>query len=49
MALRFPLRLLEPPLRLPRFSFSLAWHPRLDHDPAHRWLRALIAEICAEM
>ncbi len=39
MAQRFPLRLLEPPLGLPRFSLSLAWHPRLDQDPAHRWLR----------
>ncbi|HEY4105884.1 MAG TPA: LysR family transcriptional regulator [Polyangiaceae bacterium] len=49
MAERFPLRLLPPPLRLPRFSFSLAWHPRLDHDPAHRWLRGLIAELSAAM
>jgi DNA-binding transcriptional LysR family regulator len=49
LAERFRLRLVEPPLRLPSFSFSLAWHPRLDHDPAHRWLRGLIAGVCAEM
>lgn len=44
---RLSLKLLDPPLRLPSFSFSLAWHPRLDHDPAHHWLRAQIAEVCA--
>jgi DNA-binding transcriptional LysR family regulator len=49
MAERFPLRLVEPPLRLPKFAFSLAWHPRLDHDPAHQWLRRVILELCAGM
>jgi DNA-binding transcriptional LysR family regulator len=47
MAERFPLRLLAPPLRLPQFSFSLAWHPRLDQDPAHIWLRRLLTQVCA--
>jgi DNA-binding transcriptional LysR family regulator len=42
---RYPLRLLPTPLPLPRFAFSLLWHPRLDHDPAHLWLRQLIAKI----
>jgi len=46
---RLSLRLLPPPLRLPPVSFSLAWHPRLDHDPAHQWLRAQIAEVCARV
>ena len=49
MAERFPLRLVEPPLRLPKFAFSRAWHPRLDHDPAHQWLRRVILELCAGM
>ncbi len=49
LAGRLPLRLLEPPLRLPSFSFSLAWHPRLDHDPGHQWLRAQIAAVCAHV
>jgi len=26
---------------------SLLWHPRLDADPAHRWLRACVREVCA--
>lgn len=36
------------PLDLPDLAVSLLWHPRLDADPAHRWLRALIREVCAQ-
>jgi len=25
----------------------LLWHPRLDADPAHRWLRGLVLDACA--
>jgi hypothetical protein len=24
------------------------WHPRLDADPAHRWLRGLVLATCRE-
>jgi DNA-binding transcriptional LysR family regulator len=37
----FPLPVAVPPVRL-----SLLWHPRLDADPAHRWLRALVRDAC---
>lgn len=30
------------------FSISLLWHPRLDGDPAHRWLREAIREVCRQ-
>lgn len=30
------------PFPMPDFTVSLMWHPRLDADPAHRWLRALV-------
>ena len=43
----YPLRLLPPPLPLPRFDFSLAWHPRLDHDAAQIWLRKFVTEVSA--
>ena len=36
------------PLALEEFTVSLFWHPRLDADPAHRWLRGLVLEICAD-
>jgi DNA-binding transcriptional LysR family regulator len=36
------------PLPVPRFTVSQLWHPRLDGDPAHRWLRGCVREACAE-
>ncbi|NQD37848.1 LysR family transcriptional regulator [Permianibacter sp. IMCC34836] len=35
------------PFAMPAITISLFWHPRLDADPAHRWLRGLVREICA--
>ena len=35
------------PLAVPEITVSLLWHPRQDADPAHRWLRGLVREICA--
>jgi len=35
------------PVSTPVFTVSMLWHPRLDADPAHRWLRALVREVCA--
>ncbi|MFW9078821.1 LysR family transcriptional regulator [Pseudomonas sp. P2757] len=35
------------PLLLPDINVSMLWHPRMDADPAHRWLRNLVREICA--
>lgn len=36
------------PFALPAIRVALLWHPRLDADPAHRWLRTLIRDICAQ-
>jgi DNA-binding transcriptional LysR family regulator len=35
------------PFATPPFTVSLLWHPRLDADPAHRWLRACVQAACA--
>jgi DNA-binding transcriptional LysR family regulator len=35
------------PFATPEFTVSLIWHPRFHADPAHRWLRAVVLEICA--
>jgi DNA-binding transcriptional LysR family regulator len=43
----YPVRLLEPPLTIPRFDLHMVWHTRRDHDPAHAWLRGLLAEVGA--
>ncbi|BAO87888.1 LysR family transcriptional regulator [Caballeronia cordobensis] len=36
----------ELPVSTQAFNVSAIWHPRLDHDPAHRWLRAEVLAIC---
>jgi DNA-binding transcriptional LysR family regulator len=36
------------PVATPEFTVSLLWHPRLDADPAHRWLRECIQHACAK-
>ncbi|HNP59634.1 MAG TPA: LysR family transcriptional regulator [Nitrospirales bacterium] len=35
------------PVSLPEVTVSLLWHPRLDSDLAHRWLRGHVRDICA--
>lgn len=35
------------PFTMPQFTVSLLWHPRLDADQAHRWLREHVLNICA--
>jgi DNA-binding transcriptional LysR family regulator len=37
------------PLALPDFTVSLIWHPRLHADPAHRWLRSCVREVCGDL
>lgn len=34
------------PVPVEDFTISLFWHPRLDADPAHRWLRSLVRDVC---
>jgi DNA-binding transcriptional LysR family regulator len=36
------------PIPVPEITVSLLWHPRLDADPAHRWLRGCVRDACAE-
>jgi DNA-binding transcriptional LysR family regulator len=35
------------PVATPDFTVSLLWHPRQNADPAHRWLRAHVRDVCA--
>ncbi|HEY0157144.1 MAG TPA: LysR family transcriptional regulator [Thermoanaerobaculia bacterium] len=34
------------PVALEEVTVSLLWHPRLDADAAHRWLRGCVREVC---
>jgi DNA-binding transcriptional LysR family regulator len=36
----------ELPVRTPEIVISAMWHPRLDADPAHRWLRDAVVSVC---
>lgn len=36
------------PISPPEFTVSMLWHPRLDADAAHRWLRGCVREVCAD-
>jgi DNA-binding transcriptional LysR family regulator len=36
------------PVSTPEITVSLLWHPRLDADPARRWLRQCVRDVCAE-
>ncbi|MEO7362100.1 MAG: LysR family transcriptional regulator [Gemmatimonadaceae bacterium] len=34
------------PLELPEITISLLWHPRMDADLAHRWMRGVVRDVC---
>lgn len=36
-----------PPLPNKEFTVSMLWHPRMDADPAHRWLRDCVRRTCS--
>lgn len=46
-ALRIGMESFVLPVPVPELTISLLWHPRLDADPAHRWLRELVRGACA--
>ncbi|MFY1893399.1 LysR family transcriptional regulator [Achromobacter xylosoxidans] len=35
------------PVEVPPLTVSMLWHPRMDADPAHRWLRECVRQVCA--
>jgi DNA-binding transcriptional LysR family regulator len=44
--LRKGMRSFPLPLAIAPFTVSMLWHPRMDGDLAHRWLRARLREVC---
>lgn len=36
------------PVPTPKLTVSMIWHPRLDADPAHRWLRGCVRAACVK-
>ncbi len=47
-ALRQGLAQFALPVVVPPITLSLLWHPRQDADPAHRWLRSIIRDLCRD-
>jgi DNA-binding transcriptional LysR family regulator len=47
-ALREGLHGFALPFELEPLTISLLWHPRLDADPAHRWLRGCVRDVCQD-
>lgn len=43
------LKIVPAPVDLGSFPVDLAWHVRHRNDPAHRWLRSLIADVAREV
>ncbi|CAN5731192.1 LysR family transcriptional regulator [soil metagenome] len=41
--------MLAPPIQIPRFEISIAWHERNHHDAPHRWLREQLLALAAEV
>ncbi len=39
------LRILDAPEEIATMSYRMSWHPRLDDDPAHRWLRDRVRDV----
>jgi DNA-binding transcriptional LysR family regulator len=46
-ALRAGMHSFALPFPMQEVAISMLWHPRLDGDAAHRWLRSCVREACA--
>ncbi|WP_025130737.1 LysR family transcriptional regulator [Pseudomonas sp. PH1b] len=47
-SLRDGLHSFSLPLAPLEMTISMLWHPRMEADPAHRWLRSCVYELCAD-
>jgi len=43
------LHVFELPFKTRRITVSQMWHPRMERDPGHRWLREKILEVCRNL
>jgi DNA-binding transcriptional LysR family regulator len=43
------LKMLEPPVVLPRGRIGQVWHEQMDADPGQRWFRSLVESVCAAL
>ena len=48
-AKHLPLRILQPPVKIPVMREVMLWHRSVDGDPMHRWLRERISEFITDL
>lgn len=48
VTLRNGMRSFDLPFAMPPFTVSMLWHPRMDGDAAHRWLRDCVLQVCGQ-
>ena len=49
LAASYPIRVVPLPLQLPVLEEAMMWHPRLDRDAGHAWLRGVLRETAAAL
>jgi len=45
-AQHFPVKLFDPPLKVPGGNITQYWNQKNHTDPAHQWLRGIVMDIC---
>jgi DNA-binding transcriptional LysR family regulator len=45
-ALRAGMHTFALPFSTPELTVAMLWHPRVDTDPAHQWLRRSVRDVC---
>jgi len=48
LAEQLGLRLVTPPVKLPRIEVSQHWHERFHREPGSQWIRQVFAELFSE-
>lgn len=48
-AAHLPLRIIQPPVKIPVMRECMLWHRTMDRDPMHRWLRERISEFINDL
>lgn len=38
------IKILDMPMPIKPFTASMAWSPKVHHDPANRWLRSVVVD-----
>jgi DNA-binding transcriptional LysR family regulator len=41
--------IMPPPFEIPEIELQMAWSPLMQHNPAHQWLRNLIADVAHDL